>query len=534
MKVAPEWARERMGQFGTRVAANRWKSALYLTAVLICLGALTGCAGVVGSTSSPKVNASISFQLTPLSLNFGNVTVGKPTTQSVTLANTGNTALTVTQATLSNPQFSYSGVTLPATLAAGQSVSFSVSVTPTAAGVVSGTFTAQANSAPAPVAINLSANAVSPQPQISLSSSSIDFGSVSVGSQANSNLTVSNSGGADLTISMLTQTGSEFSVSGITTPKTIPAGQSVVLVSTFRPTTAGAATGSLAITSNDPANQTSNVTLTGSGSSAAVGQLQASPTSLSFGNVASGSSSAKQITLTNTGTTAVHISTITSSGTGFSSTGVATPVTLNASQAATLTVTFSPTATGSATGGVIVTSDANGSPLSIALSGTATAAPTGQVSPNPTSLSFGNVSAGSSSTKQITLTNTGSAAVQISNIASTGTGFSVSGLSTPATINPSQAAILTVTFAPVTTGSVTGSVTITSDASGSPLTISFNGSGTAAPTGQLSPNPASLSFGNVSTGSSSTKQITLTNTGSAAVQISNIASTGTGFSVSGR
>ena len=383
MKVAAGWAGESIGGFRTRFSTHHLMSATYLTGVLICLGMLSGCAGVVGSASSPKVNASVSFQLTPLSLNFGNVTVGKQNSQSVTLTNTGNTALTVTQATLSNSQFSYSGVTLPATLAAGQTISFSVSVTPTTVGTVSGTLTAQASNAPAPVAINLSANAISPQPQISLSSSSIDFGAVSIGSQASSNLTVSNTGGADLTLSVLTQTGSEFSVSGITTPKTVPAGQSVMLVSTFRPTTAGAATGSLTITSNDPANQTSNVALTGSGSTGAVGQLQASPANLSFGNVASGSSSAKQITLTNTGTAAVHISTIAPSGAGFSASGVTTPATINASQAATLTVTFSPTKTGNLAGNITITSDASGSPLTIALSGTGTAALTGQLVSQP-------------------------------------------------------------------------------------------------------------------------------------------------------
>jgi len=103
------------------------------------------------------------------------------------------------------------------------------------------------------------------------------------------NLTVSNTGSADLTVSVISLAGTQFSVSGITTPRTIVAGQSAVVGLSFQPTAAGAVAATLSITSNDPVNPTTTVALAGTGSSATFGQLQANPASVSFGSVSTGS-----------------------------------------------------------------------------------------------------------------------------------------------------------------------------------------------------------------------------------------------------
>ena len=502
---------------------------LCLATILICLGALNGCAGIVSSTDPSSSKTHVSFQLSPLSLSFGNVVVGKQTSQNITLTNTGNVALSVNQAALSNPQFSLSGVTLPASVAAAQSITFSVSVNPTAAGSVSGTLTVQGKGNSNPVVVSLSANAVSPQPQISLSNSIVEFGTVAVGSQGSSNLTVSNTGSSDLTVSVITLSGSEFGVSGIATPKTIPAGQIATLALTFRPTSIGAAAGTLAITSNDPTNQTLNVPLTGSGVAAPTGQLSASPAGLSFGSVTSGGNSSRPVTLTNTGTAAVHISSVVVSGAEFSAGGLLTPATISPSQTVTLTVTFAPTATTSVTGNVTITSDATDSPFSIALSGTGTAAATGLLTASTSTVSFGNILAGGSSTQEVTLTNTGSAAVHVSSIAATGTGFSVSGVTTPATINPSNALTLIVGFAPTTTGNATAR-TVISDATGSPLIIALSGTGTQA---GLSVSPTTFNFGSVVDGQTKSQNFSITNTGTANLTVSQISISGTGYSIPG-
>ncbi len=104
------------------------------------------------------------------------------------------------------------------------------------------------------------------------------------------------------------------------------------------------------------------------------------------------------------------------------------------------------------------------------------------LSANPTSISFGNVTVGSSSTQKVTLTNTGTSNISISNASLTGTGFSLSGPKFPVPLSANQSASFNVTFAPKSTGSVTGSLTFTSNASNSPLTIPLSATGATATT----------------------------------------------------
>jgi len=128
------------------------------------------------------------------------------------------------------------------------------------------------------------------------------------------------------------------------------------------------------------------------------------------------------------------------------------------------------------------------------------------------------------------LTNSGNAAVNISSVVATGTGVSVSGITTPATLNPSATATLSVTFAPTATGSVAGSIKVTSDAPGSPLTITVSGVGIQP---AISISPASFTFGSVVAGQNSSKSFTVTNTGSASLTISQLSISAMGYSVNG-
>jgi hypothetical protein len=498
-----------------------------LTAAVVCAGFLSGCAGLVGGSKTTTGVAA--FQVNPTTLNFGNVGVGKKATQTIAVANTGTMPISITQATPSNSQFSWTGVTLPMSIGTGQSGSFTVGVTPSAAGNLTGTLTIQGSDGAAPAVVNLSATAVASAPQIALNSNSVQFGTVTDGSTGSATLLISNNGNADLTISLVSVTGTGFGVNGITTPKTIPAGQSVSVGLTFQPTVAGAANGTLSITSNDPANQTTTVSLTGTGSTAAAGQLQANPTSVSFGTVGAGSNSTKTVVFTNTGTAAIQITTIAVSGAGFSANGIGTPLILNPAGTATLNVVFAPTAGGSASGTVTVTTDQLHSPMMISLTGNG-AVP--GLSITPASAAFGSVVDGQTKSQTFTLTNTGSAALTISQLNVSGTGYSLSGLATPATIAAGASTTFSATFAPTTAGSLPGTITVTSNAPTSPSTVVLTGIGvTAQPSVSIS--PASFAFGSVVDGQTKSQTFTLTNTGNAPLSISQLGVTGAGYSLSG-
>jgi hypothetical protein len=283
----------------------------------------------------------------------------------------------------------------------------------------------------------------------------------------------------------------------------------------------------LSITSNDPVNPTMTVALAGTGSTATFGQLQANPTSVSFGSVGTGSNATKPIILSNSGTTAVQISSIAASGTGFTVNGITVPFTLNAAATATLNVVFAPTAAGSASGSVTVTSNATNSPLTISLTGTG-AQP--GLSITPASFAYGSVVDGQTKSQTFTLTNTGSASLTISQLSVSGTGYSVSGLATPSTIAAGASATFNAVFAPTTVGSLPGTITISSSASGSPSTVALSGTGVQA---AISLTPASVNFGSVAVGSTNSQTIRIGNTGTGVLTITQASITGTGFTTTG-
>jgi len=95
------------------------------------------------------------------------------------------------------------------------------------------------------------------------------------------------------------------------------------------------------------------------------------------------------------------------------------------------------------------------------------------------SLSFGSVNVSSSSNLTVALTNAGNSSVTISNVTVSGAGFNAAGVSSGLILAPGQAATLNATFAPSGAGSVTGSISVASNATNSPDTISLLGTGVA-------------------------------------------------------
>jgi hypothetical protein len=78
----------------------------------------------------------------------------------------------------------------------------------------------------------------------------------------------------------------------------------------------------------------------------------------------------------------------------------------------------------------------------------------------------------------VTITNTGNANVTIS-LVSVSAGYAVTGGSTPVTLSPTQNLILTAQFSPTSTGTVSGNISIVSNATGSPASVSLSGTGVA-------------------------------------------------------
>jgi hypothetical protein len=143
-----------------------------------------------------------------------------------------------------------------------------------------------------------------------------------------------------------------------------------------------------------------------------------------------------------------------------------------------MSVTFAPTATTSYSGSVTLTSNATNSQLAIPLSGTGAQAPQGEVAASPTALNFGTIGAGNSATQAVTLTNTGTADVSITQLSAVGSEFAVSGIIVPYTLASGASVTLQIGYAPPSAGTYSGTLAITSNAPNSPLSIPLTGTAT--------------------------------------------------------
>lgn len=368
--------------------------------------------------------------------------------------------------------------------------------------------------------------------QLVAAPNALDFGSTTVGTASTKSLTVTASGSASVTVSQVNVTGQGFSVAGMSLPLTLAPGASATLTVSVDPQGTGTVSGSVGIVS-DASNSPTSVPLTTTASAAPAPILSLNPSSLSFGSVTVGSSSAKSVVVSNSGTASLTISQITASGTGYSVSGLSLPVALAAGASASLTVNFAPSATGTANGSVSVVSNASNSQMSLALTGAGAAALVAQLAANPTTVNFGSVTVGSSGSQSVSVTNSGNVGVTISQIATSGAAFSLGGVNVPLTLSPGQSSTYTAQFAPTATGGASGQIVFTSSASNSPTLVSLSGTGVAAPVAQLSVNPASVSFNSLTVGSTGTQLLTITNSGNANLTISQITTSGTGFSGSG-
>jgi hypothetical protein len=201
-------------------------------------------------------------------------------------------------------------------------------------------------------------------------------------------------------------------------------------------------------------------------------QLVCAPTNLRFGANVVGQTETLLVSLTNTGLTSVTVSEITATNPEFTTPDVSLPLVIPAGQGVDLSVSFIPTATGPAGGMIEFSSDASNSTLVLGVKGAGVASES--VTASPSSVSFGQVATGTSSTVPVVLTNDRSWNVTVSALQTTGSGFSMSGPTLPVILSKGQSVTVNVTFAPQATGTDGGSLFV----SGPALAIPLSGTGT--------------------------------------------------------
>jgi hypothetical protein len=458
-----------------------WAQAFVLILLLAASSVVTGCAGLVSAGPNNNHPPVSSFTLNPGSVDFGSVAIGNKVPQQVAVVNTGNTSIQITALTVSAPVFSVSGATLPLSLGVGQGANFSVWFTGGTPGKATGTLTAQGTSGTNPAVVSLSGTVVN----FAASPSSLSFSGVKAGTSLAQNLTISNTSTADVTISQINSNAKDVTVSGITLPITLSANQSATEVVQFKPMTGEKVTGNITIVDSQGASLTVGVSAIGT-----QGILTVTPANIAFGSVVDGITNTQSVQITNTGNDTLTISQATVTGSNFFSTnGLAVPMILAAGQSTNFNVLFAPQLSGSISGGLRLDSDGTNPSTTLALSGTGVN-PTHTLSVSQSSIDFGTVLVGNITSQTLTMTNTGNSNVTISQIAGSGGEFALAGGATPVMLTPAQSTSVTVNFDPTMAGIVTGSVAVTSDANGSPLSVSLSGKGS-----MLSTHTVSLTWG---------------------------------------
>jgi copper(I)-binding protein len=240
---------------------------------------------------------------------------------------------------------------------------------------------------------------------------------------------------------------------------------------------------------------------------------------LAFGTVTTGTTATATMTITNSGSDALTVTGITYP-TGFSG---AFSGTIGAGNSTNVTVTFTPVAVQSYSGTVTVNSDATSGTGTIAASGNGTVLATRIIALSG-SLSFGNVTVGSTGTATLTIANNGNSTLNVTGITYP-IGFSGAFSGTIAAGNSTN---VVVTFAPVAAQSYSGTVSVSSDKTSGANTISASGTGTPVPT-RIIGLSGNLAFGSVTTGATATATLTIANSGNSALTVTGITYP-TGFS----
>jgi hypothetical protein len=221
-----------------------------------------------GGSSSPASSPKLGVSAT--SLSFGKVAVNTATTQTLTLTSTGTSPVTVNSAAITGAGFTIVAQSFPVTLNPTQSLTLQVQFQPTSTGTASGQITISSNSTTGgTVSVALGGTGTAANPQLTISTGSLGFGSVAVNTATTQSLTLTSTGTSPVTVNSATITGAGFTIVGGGFPVTLNPTQTLTLQLQFKPTTAGALTGQITISSNSTNGGTAVVALSGTGTAAA-------------------------------------------------------------------------------------------------------------------------------------------------------------------------------------------------------------------------------------------------------------------------
>ena len=445
----------------------------------VTLGGQTFTVNQAGTTTPTTLTASgtsvvsganqtvtISGVLSPYTLN-GNSTDG----ESVTFQNGGNNSY-FCKAVLAGGKASCS-FTLPATITTGYSAGYAGDTYFSASVTQSVTVTQSSTSA-------------------TFSPAALSFPSTPTGITSASQTSIfTNTGTTTLSLGIILVSG-PFTQTN-TCGGSVAAGGTCTFTVAYKPTSAGNSTGTIDV-SDQAGDQI--ITLTGSATAAAP-VVSLNPAALNFPSTNVNTAAAPQtVTVTNTGNAPLTFTNIAavSNGNTFTQTNTCTTA-LAPNASCTIMVGFTPTANISFTGNLAVQTNATPAQQNVALTGIGSLGPAPVATFAPASLTFPNTQVGTTSAAMnVSLTNTGSAALTLATSATTGD-FGLVGTTCGSTVAVNASCTFTINFGPSATGARTGTFVLNTNAGAQTVMLSGSGSAYPVPVITLMATPASVTYG---------------------------------------
>jgi Zn-dependent metalloprotease len=459
----------------------------------------------------------------PTQLEWGTITVGQSIKRFITLRNPGSADLLVAAIECNSRKFTVPEVD-SFVLAPQASKNLAVGFEADTAGFFEATLTIRSNAHEQPtVLIQLSAMVVG-ESDIRVDPAQIDFGHVLLGETAQHILSIRNAGNTDLTVSAVAVPSGPFHLPASTAFTVIP-GASHDITVFFSPEVVGAQQATLTLHSSDPNHPTWSVILFGSGSG--IPRLAITPQALDFGTIALGQSPQNTLTLRNVGSGELLVSAIQSSQPAFSVSGQTRFGLEPDAQHATL-IQFTALTAGQQRGTVTISSNDSGQPeMAVPASGYVAEGP--KIVTEPTSLDFGMVAPGSSSTGlSLTIRNLGGDVLKVTGIgveravpSDAAASFHILG-NAVFDLQPGDSGVVALRFVPGIQGAQRAVLSIQSNDSRWPvLPVDMTGVCEAAlPQGpHIVLQPQQLDFGSVPLGQTSRRDLTLRNTGTEVLRV---------------
>jgi len=475
----------------------------------------------LGGESAPYPDIDVD----PWTVDFGDVTVFTTEVASVTIFNVGGADLDLTSITYSgDAEFWISSNPQGSVIPPGGDVQMEISFEPAAEVSYTG-FVDIASTDPLDPVVTVDVVGGGIVPDIDLDPTVLDFGAVEVGVTVSMDAEIWSQGSADLELGSLSITGDpDFQIVVDPSLEVIVPGDFTTVTVSYTPSDMGSDAGWVEIPSNDPDENPVYLELVGEHDP--IPDIDVTPTAIWFSGIDVGQTGNDSITVQNVGTGDLMVDMPTLSGSSeFAMNAASFPTSIPAGGYQTIAVAYTPVDLTSDTGEITITSDDPDEPtVVVPLTGDVTPVP--DIDVTPTTLQFGMVQIGASSSLTATISNVGIADLELGTLLISGTTeFSITDDPSSEILAPGASTTVEVTYAPTDGGSDTATMEIPSnDPDENPVYVALNGAEDPVP--DIDVDPLAVAFGNVDIGQSSSSTVTVYNVGGATLDVTAISLSG--------